>query len=270
MLPVKPKFNDAGRRYGAIGPNASAHNGAIGIILADSLAVYRVGVRKIFALEDDIRVIAQVDTLPGLYSAVQRFPTDMILLEGNLIASSTDALAELVRLAPRLKVIVQSDENNEPNAVELVRCGVRGIIPRSISPDLLVKCVRKIAAGEAWIDNQSINRIIEAYRVHTTSLTSPADQPHLTPKEKAIIGCISQGKRNKEIAYELGTTEQVVKNYLRKVYDKLGVSDRLELALYCLRHGLQKKTFGPTTATGERSMPLSKGLSETSTGKIAR
>jgi DNA-binding NarL/FixJ family response regulator len=67
-------------------------------------------------------------------------------------------------------------------------------------------------------------------------LVSPRTQPKLSPKEMAIITCITQGKRNKEIAFQLGTTEQVIKNYLRKIYDKLGVSDRLELALYCLHN----------------------------------
>jgi DNA-binding NarL/FixJ family response regulator len=102
-------------------------------------------------------VIAQVDTLAGLHGAIQRFPTDMILLEWNLIAGLKDAISELVRATPQLKVIVQSDQNDQSNTIELYQRGVRGIIPRSISPDLLVKCVRKIAAGETWIDNQSIN-----------------------------------------------------------------------------------------------------------------
>jgi two-component system, NarL family, nitrate/nitrite response regulator NarL len=62
----------------------------------------------------------------------------------------------------------------------------------------------------------------------------------LSPKELTIIGCITRGMRNKEIASQVGTTEQVVKNYLRKIYDKLGVSDRLELALYCLHHQILK------------------------------
>ena len=113
--------------------------------------------------------------------------------------------------------------------------------PRSISPDLLIKCVRKIADGETWIDNQSISWVIEAYRSQATSLTNPRTQPKLSKKELAIISCITRGMRNKEIAYQIGTTEQVIKNYLRKVYDKLGVSDRLELALYCLHHQLLKK-----------------------------
>ena len=103
--------------------------------------------------------------------------------------------------------------------------------------------MRKIAEGETWIDNQSVNWVIEAYRSQATALTSPRTQPRLSPKELAIITCITQGKRNKEIAYQLGTTEQVIKNYLRKVYDKLGVSDRLELALYCL-HNQVHKNYG--------------------------
>ena len=71
----------------------------------------------------------------------------------------------------------------------------------------------------------------------------------------AIITCITQGKRNKEIAYQLGTTEQVIKNYLRKVYDKLGVSDRLELALYCLHHQLHKK-YAEANEAGDASLLL--------------
>ncbi len=82
--------------------------------------------------------------------------------------------------------------------------------------------------------------MIEAYRAHATALISPRVQPKLSDKEYAIIGCITQGMRNKEIAHRIGTTEQVIKNYLRKIYDKLGVSDRLELALYCLHHQLLK------------------------------
>ena len=214
---------------------------AIRIILADSQAIYRVGMRKVFALEDDIRVVAQAETLQNLYSALQRFPTDVVFLEGQLLAGTIDAIPELVRRAPDAKLIVQLSEADEANTVELYRRGVRGVVPRSISPDLLIKCVRKIADGETWIDNQSVSWVIDAYRSQATTLTNPRTQPKLSKKELAIISCITRGMRNKEIAYQIGTTEQVIKNYLRKVYDKLGVSDRLELALYCLHHQLLKK-----------------------------
>src|SRR5579864_777810 len=215
---------------------AGAKPGVLRIILADSQAIYRVGIRKIFALEDDLRVVAQADSLDNLRSAVERYPSDVVLLEGAMISNSPSAIAEILRIAPAAKVIIQAVANDESHTVELYRSGVRGIISRSISPDLLVRCVRRIAAGETWIDNQSVNWVIEAYRAQAAALVSPKSQPRLSPKELAIIGCITQGKRNKEIAFQLGTTEQVIKNYLRKIYDKLGVSDRLELALYCLHN----------------------------------
>jgi two-component system nitrate/nitrite response regulator NarL len=211
--------------------------GAVRIILADSQAIYRVGIRKVFALEDDLRVVAQADSLENLRAAIERFPTDIVLLEGGLLTgAAANIIPDILRIAPDVKLIVQAVAPEESNTVELYRRGVRGIISRSISPDLLVRCVRRIAAGETWIDNQSVNWVIEAYRAQAASLVSPRTQPRLSPKEMAIIACITQGKRNKEIAFQLGTTEQVIKNYLRKIYDKLGVSDRLELALYCLHN----------------------------------
>jgi two-component system nitrate/nitrite response regulator NarL len=216
--------------------NGQVKPGVIRIILADSQAIYRVGIRKIFALEDDLRVVAQADSLDNLRSAIERYPSDVVLLEGTLLGGSTNAVSELLKIAPEAKLIIQAVGTDESQTVELYRKGVRGIISRSISPDLLVRCVRRIAAGETWIDNQSVTWVIEAYRAQAAALVSPKSQPRLSAKEMAIITCITQGKRNKEIAYQLGTTEQVIKNYLRKIYDKLGVSDRLELALYCLHN----------------------------------
>jgi len=217
-------------------PDTPVKPGTIRVVIADSQAIFRVGIRKVFALEDDIRVVAQADSLDNLRSALERYPTDVVLVEGTLLTGATNTIPELLKLAPEMKLIVQAVASEENHTVDLYRRGVRGIISRSISPDLLVRCVRRIAAGETWIDNQSVNWVIEAYRAQAAALVSPRNQPRLSPKEMAIITCITQGKRNKEIAFQLGTTEQVIKNYLRKIYDKLGVSDRLELALYCLHN----------------------------------
>jgi DNA-binding NarL/FixJ family response regulator len=238
-------------------PTDDAPGQGIRVILADSQAIYRVGMRKIFALEDDIRVVAQAETLENLYAALLRFPTDVVLLEGQLIAGTIDAVPQFVKRAPEAKLIVQVSESDENNTVELYRRGVRGVVPRSISPDLLIKCVRKIAAGETWIDNQSVSWVIDAYRAQAAALTNPRTQPKLSEKELAIIACITRGMRNKEIAYQIGTTEQVIKNYLRKVYDKLGVSDRLELALYCLHHQiLRTETQAAELSYVDPGMPL--------------
>jgi DNA-binding NarL/FixJ family response regulator len=216
--------------------DAPVKPGTIRVILADSQAIYRVGIRKVFAIEDDLRVVAQADSLENLRAAIERYPTDIVLMEGSLLSGTAHVIPDLLRMAPDVKLIVQTVAADESQTVELYRRGVRGIVSRSISPDLLVRCVRRIAAGETWIDNQSVSWVIEAYRAQAAALVNPRTQPKLSPKEMAIITCITQGKRNKEIAFQLGTTEQVIKNYLRKIYDKLGVSDRLELALYCLHN----------------------------------
>jgi len=153
--------------------NGPVRPGTIRIILADSQAIYRVGIRKIFALEDDIRVVAQADSLDNLRSALERHPADVVLLEGGLLSGTANVIPELLRMAPDVKLIVQSLASDESQTVDLYRRGVRGIISRSISPDLLVRCVRRIATGETWIDNQAVNWVIDAYRAQAAALVSP-------------------------------------------------------------------------------------------------
>ncbi|HUO60730.1 MAG TPA: response regulator transcription factor [Candidatus Acidoferrales bacterium] len=211
---------------------------AIRVILADSEPIFRVGMRKIFALEDDIRLVAQAETAAQMQSAVARTVADILLFETTLSENPANAVSDMLSHAPALKIILVAPELSEEETVDFLRRGVRGIVTRSVSPDLLIKCIRKVHAGESWLDNRGVNWVIEAYRAQASQLTSPRNRVKLTPKEIQIISGVTQGLRNKDIAAEVGTTEQVVKNYLRKVYDKLGVSDRLELALYCMHHRL--------------------------------
>ena len=113
-----------------------------------------------------------------------------------------------------------------------------------------MQCLRKVAQGEPWLDTQAVNWVLEAYRTQATRPISARTKVQLTPKESLIVSCVTQGMKNKEIALRVGTTEQVVKNYLRKVYDKLGVADRLELALYCLHNRVLENAAKPAvTAT---------------------
>src|ERR1700743_3093054 len=96
-------------------PEENATPVGIRIILADSQAIYRVGMKKVFALEDDIRVVAQAESLPNLYLALERYPTDVVLLEGQMIAGTIDAIPELMKHAPDAKLIVQVVEADEGN-----------------------------------------------------------------------------------------------------------------------------------------------------------
>jgi DNA-binding NarL/FixJ family response regulator len=213
----------------------------LGVIIADTHSIYRVGIRKIVALEPDLRVVAQTDSLGNTMAAAAQFKADVILFEAAITPNPPEAVSEMLKRSPQSKVIVIMSQADQDDTVDLMRRGVRGIVPRSIAPDLLVKCIRKVAEGELWLDNQAVNWVIDAYRAQAAHLTNKPARAKLSDKELLIISYVTQGLRNKEIAHEIHTSEQVIKNYLRKIYDKLGVSDRLELALYCIHHQLLKK-----------------------------
>jgi len=225
----------------SLGENHGVHEDSgtgrlIRVILADTQAIFRAGLRKIFALEDDIRVVGQAETLPQTQSAVTKFSADILIFESALSPNPVEAVAELLRQSPKLKIVVVTPASDEQLTLDLFRRGAHGILSREVEPEVLVDCLRKVAAGEPWLENQAVHWVMEAFRGHNLRPSGARPKVQLTPKETLIVSCVTQGMKNKEIAIRVGTTEQVVKNYLRKVYDKLGVADRLELALYCLSH----------------------------------
>jgi two-component system nitrate/nitrite response regulator NarL len=166
-------------------------------------------------------------------------------------------VTELLRQAPEIKIVVVTPASDEQLTLDLFRRGAHGILSREVEPEVLVDCLRKVAAGEPWLENQAVHWVMEAFRGHNLRPSGARPKVQLTPKETLIVSCVTQGMKNKEIAIRVGTTEQVVKNYLRKVYDKLGVADRLELALYCLSHhvvdGVKPPPIPATAAPAESS-----------------
>jgi DNA-binding NarL/FixJ family response regulator len=227
---------NAGRRYQD--RLMDTESKSIRIIIADSEAIFRAGMSKIFAQEPDLEVVAQIDSLAQTLTTVEQIEADVVLFEAGLSLSPADAVTEVMRRAlPPAKVILVSQRSSEHETVDFLRRGVRGILTRSVSPELLIRCVRKVSAGETWLDNQGVNWIIDAYRSQA-QLGGNKQALRFSEKEMLIISGVTQGLKNKDIAVQVGTTEQVVKNYLRKIYDKLGVADRLELALYSMHRKL--------------------------------
>ena len=208
----------------------------IRVIVADTQAIFRAGLRKIFALEDDVRVVGQAESMPQTFSAVKKFSADILLFEAALSTNPVESVSELIKHNPALRIVVITAEPQEELTLELFRRGAYGIVPREVEPELLIDCLRKVSQGEPWLDSRGIHWVMEAFRSQGARGAGVRAKVQLTPKESAIVSCVTQGMKNKEIAHRVGTTEQVVKNYLRKVYDKLGVADRLELALYCLNN----------------------------------
>jgi DNA-binding NarL/FixJ family response regulator len=206
----------------------------IRVIVADSQAIFRAGLRKIFAVEDDIRVVGQAETLPQAVAAAKKFAAEILILEAALAERPVEAVQEILKEAKELRVVVVTETPDQDLTLELFRRGAFAVASREIDSELFVECLRKVAEGQPWLEPHAVRWVLEAYRTQGTRTPSARTKVQLTPKEALIVSCVTQGMKNKEIAVRVGTTEQVVKNYLRKVYDKLGVADRLELALYCL------------------------------------
>lgn len=247
-IPVSVEENAAGPMDTGVGGEF------IRVIVADSQAIYRAGLRKIFALEDDIRVVGQAETFAQTLSAARKFSAGVLIFEAELAPNAVDAAADIMRQAPNLKLVVVTEAPDEELTLELFRRGVHAIVSRLIEPELLVDCLRKVDEGRPWLDSQGIEWVLQAYRTQGTRPTTGKTRVQLSPKESLIVSCVTQGMKNKEIAVRVGTTEQVVKNYLRKVYDKLGVADRLELALFCLNNRVTDRN-GKSVPVAEAQAP---------------
>ena len=214
----------------------------IRVIVADSQAIFRAGLRKIFAVEDDIRVVGQAETLQQAVAAAQKFAAEILVFEAALSENPPEAVQDTLKQARNLRVVAVTETPDQELTLELFRRGAHAVVSREIDSELFVECLRKVFHGEPWLEPHAVQWVLEAYRTHGTRPPTARTKVHLTPKESLIVSGVTQGMKNKEIALRVGTTEQVVKNYLRKVYDKLGVADRLELALYCLNNRVLQET----------------------------
>jgi DNA-binding NarL/FixJ family response regulator len=201
------------------------------IILGDNQTVFRAGAARVLALEEENRIVSQCESTDRLLHAIASFPSSIVLFASAMLNSqghrALDEIAAKATAAGSRTILIA--ENGELTPQELL-LKVDGAIARSISGADLVECVRRVARGQ---------RSIVCGGGHQDQLTDAVGErvrDRLTPKEMQIVALIVQGCKNKEIATQLGTKEQVIKNYLRSIYDKTGVSDRLELALFTIHH----------------------------------
>ena len=206
------------------------------ILIADREAVFRFGLMKLFGLEDDLRVVAQAENSGQVLSLTKTFRPDMVLVQAEIVNESGDnLLARVGQISPRSKFVVVATNFSEDESVRYVNGGASGVLPKSSDPTLFVKCVRRVMDGELWLPKRHVAKMAKALGEVDLSARRPADT--LTPREKTVISYLMVGCRNREIARTLSISEQTVKNHLRAIYDKVGVSDRLELVLYAIdRH----------------------------------
>lgn len=197
------------------------------IILADSQAIFRAGTAKILAGNDELRILAQCADLERLLHAVATFPGCIVLFAASLRPDMASFRKLLEANGSRGIVIAENTET----AQAYLQQGFRGVVFRNVTSAGLMDCVRRVGFGDVWVPPQLVST-----QTLEEDTVGARVRDRLTPKEMRIVALIVQGCKNREIATRLNTTEQVVKNYLRSIYDKTGVGDRLELALFTIHH----------------------------------
>ncbi len=222
----------------------------IRIVVADDHPIFRDGLCRLLALEEDFEVVAQAQDGRQVLDVLQQHEPDILLLD--LKMPGLDGLATLQRLQiaknkTRVIVLTASDDKNE--FVQAMKLGTSGIVLKQTATELLIKSIRKVHAGEIWLDSHTTAAVIRQFvandeaPVAVQSLppappTRERERSPLSQREREIVALVAQGFKNKEMAEKMFISEQTVKNHLHNIFDKLGVSDRLELALYAIHNNL--------------------------------
>ena len=230
-------------------PSGAMTSGAkIRIVVADDHPIFRDGVCKLLALEEDFEVVAQAQDGRQVLDVLQQLTPDILLLD--LKMPGLDGLATLQRLQAvknktRVIVLTASDDKNE--FVQAMRFGTSGIVLKQTATELLIKSIRRVHAGEIWLDSHTTAAVIRQFvaadeppppSLPVASAGRERERSPLSQREREIVALVAQGFKNKEMAEKMFISEQTVKNHLHNIFDKLGVSDRLELALYAIHNNL--------------------------------
>src|SRR5712672_2850091 len=220
----------------------TASKAKIRIVVADDHPIFRDGLCRLLALEEDFEVVAQAQDGRQVLDVLQQHEPDILLLD--LKMPGLDGLATLQRLQiaknkTRVIVLTASDDKNE--FVQAMRLGTSGIVLKQTATELLIKSIRKVHAGEIWLDSHTTAAVMRQFSSPMESAplgSRDRDRSPLSQREREIVVLVAQGFKNKEMAEKMFISEQTVKNHLHNIFDKLGVSDRLELALYAIHKGL--------------------------------
>jgi DNA-binding NarL/FixJ family response regulator len=226
------------------GLNGEPAKPKIRIVVADDHPIFRDGLCKLLALEPDFEVVAQAQDGHQVLEVLQKFDPDVLLLD--LKMPGLDGLATLQRLQAnrqRTKVIVLTASEDKNEFVQAMKFGTSGIVLKQTATELLIKSIRKVNAGEIWLDSHTTAAVMRQFAASEDAAAAPLprgerERSPLSQREREIVALVAQGFKNKEMAEKMFISEQTVKNHLHNIFDKLGVSDRLELALYAIHNNL--------------------------------
>jgi len=224
----------------------SSSTNPIRIIILDNQTLFRVGLRGILEAQSGMKVVGEAGSVNEGIDIATSLKPDIILFELNLMGQSDlDFVPTLVKSSSGSRLILVT-EITDPKALQkIVEDGVVGVIYKTQPPETLTKAIEKVHSGEVWLERSLIANVLSRLSRAKPSqeIESEADSIiRLSEREKEVVKLIGQGYKNKRISTELCISETTVRHHLTSIYDKLGVSDRLELLVYAHQYGLVPAT----------------------------
>jgi len=218
--------------------------GNIRILIADDHPIVRDGLKKLLTLEDDFEIVGEAADGCEVLDRVQELDPDVLLLDLRMPnLDGLSALQTLQQTNKRTRVIILTASEDKNEFVQAMKLGCSGIVLKQTAPELIVKSIRKVHGGEIWLDSHTTAAVMRQFAAPGeigggSGSGKSRERSPLSHREREIVQLVAQGYKNKEMAEKMFISEQTVKNHLHNIFDKLGVSDRLELALYAIHKGL--------------------------------
>jgi two-component system nitrate/nitrite response regulator NarL len=210
----------------------------IRIVTADDHAIFRDGLRRLLEAEAEFEVVGQSASGAEAIRLVTELAPDILLVDFALgDMTGVEVLRALVALKSPVKAILLTAGLDREEIVDAMTLGARGLVLKESATQLLYKCVRAVHEGEYWFGRDRVPDLVEALK-RGKATPAPPPASTLTPRELQIVGAVVAGASNKDIARQFTVSEQTVKNHMSNIFDKVGVSNRLELALYAIHHKL--------------------------------
>jgi DNA-binding NarL/FixJ family response regulator len=206
----------------------------IGLVIADDHPIVLRGLTDLLAVEKDFKILASCSDGEQAINAIRKLKPDILVLDIRMPDKNGLAvLREIKKEKLTTKVVLLTAELTEEELTEAVRLGVRGLVLKELAAKLIVQCIRRVHAGELWLEKQSVSSALENL-VHGQAGRMEAAQV-LTAKEITVIKHVALGLQNAEVAKQLFISEGTVKTHLHNIYEKLGLNGRVQLTLYAQR-----------------------------------
>lgn len=214
------------------------HN-PITILIADDHPIFRNGLRALIESESDFVLAGEAVDGEQAVALTQSAAPDVLLLDLAMPKlNGLEALRQIAPSSPQTRVILLTAAIDDEQVAESLRLGARGVILKDTATELLIKALRCVVAGEYWVGRDNVEGLVQALQIAHMTREDPAQKFALTPREIEILGGIVEGYSNREIAKRFSISEQTVKHHLSSIFTKVGVSNRLELALFSVHHQL--------------------------------